>query len=166
MLLHILADEHIRLETAAGGAGLAIDGENFGPLQMLAASLALCTASVIQAYAETAHLDLHEFAIEVRWEYVEDPYRVGRYDMTLHLPEGLSTARHRAIGRVANTCSIHNTLQHPPAIHTKIATLTGDKLHGHVHHHHHAHHHHDHQTESSADDPAQLRNGAGDTLRT
>ena len=123
MQLVILADQHIRLETSGGGHGLTVEGDNFGALQMLATSLALCTASVIQAYAERAHLDVYGFAVELRWEYAEKPYRVGRYEMTLHLPEHLPAARQRAIQRAAETCTVHHTLLHPPMIETTVQTF-------------------------------------------
>ena len=47
MQLVILDQQHIRLDTADGGDELTIPGGPFGPLQMLAASLALCTLSVV-----------------------------------------------------------------------------------------------------------------------
>ena len=140
MLLRILDETHIRVETNDGGEGLAVDGEPFGPLQMLATSLALCTVSVVQSYGETARLQLNGFAVEVDWVYADDPYRVGRFHMTLHLPEGMSTSRHRAIIRAAETCTVHHTLTHPPAIETELATFTPE-----AHTHHHSHHEHDHQ---------------------
>lgn len=143
MQITIIADDHIRLDTAAEGAELTIDGDHFGPVQMLAASLALCTASVIQAYAETAGLDVHGFAVELAWDYAEEPYRVGRYAMTLHLPAGVPPARHRAIVRAADTCTVHNTLLHPPAIETLVQTLDATRTEH--QHHHHAEHHHDHE---------------------
>lgn len=136
MLVRILDERHIRLETAAGEDGLAVEGENFGPLQMLATSLALCTASVVQAYGETARLSLGGFAVEVKWEYVEEPHRVGAYTMTLFLPEALSTARHRAILRAAETCTVHQTLTHPPAIKTELAMFEPE---AHTHHNLHDH---------------------------
>jgi uncharacterized OsmC-like protein len=140
MLLRILNETHIRLETNAGEDGLAVEGESFGALQMLATSLALCTASVVQAYGDTARLTLDGFAVEVEWEYVQNPHRVGAYVMTLFLPDGLSTARQRAIIRAAETCAVHQTLSHPPAIKTELATFEPE---AHTHHHH--HHEHDHQ---------------------
>jgi uncharacterized OsmC-like protein len=137
MLVRILDETHVRLETDAGGDGLAVEGENFGPLQMLATSLALCTVSVVHSYGETAGLDLTGFAVEVWWEYVDDPYRVGHYDMTVHVPEGLPAARHRAIIRAAETCTVHHTLTHSPVIETRLATFTPGEHAAHHHHHHH-----------------------------
>ncbi|HEV2125312.1 MAG TPA: OsmC family protein [Chloroflexota bacterium] len=128
MQLHILAHQHIRLKTA--GDGLEVIGESFGPLEMLATSLALCTASVVSTYAETAHLDLTGLEVEVRWEYVDQPYRVGAYTMTLHLPATVPEARRRPIMRAAETCTVHNTLVHPPRITTEVRSLEGQPVTG------------------------------------
>lgn len=120
MELVILAEEHIRLETNHADEGLNIDGEPFGPVQMLATSLALCTASAIQSYAQTAKLDIDGLAIELRWDYADAPYRVGSYDMTLHLPDHLPEPRRRAITRAADTCTVHQTLHHGAHVATTV----------------------------------------------
>jgi uncharacterized OsmC-like protein len=142
MQLVMLGDTHIRLDTAAGGEGLSIEGDDFGPLPMLATSLALCTASVIYAYAETAQLDVDGFAVEIRWDYTDNPHRVGRFDLTLHLPESVPAARHRAILRAADTCTVHQTLTHPPAVETVVQTFTPEQV---PHIHNHPEHRHDHE---------------------
>ena len=139
MILAMLGDDHIRLDTAAGGEGLNIEGEGFGPIPMLAASLALCSASVIQQYAETAHLDVYGFGVEISWTYADDPYRIGSYTITLHLPEHVPVARHRAIVRASDTCTVHHTLMHPPAMETTVMTFTPADAPEHDAHHHHAH---------------------------
>ena len=146
MLLTIIAEDHIRLDTG-GEDGLVVEGESFGPLPMLAASLALCTVSVIQSYADGAGVDVAGFGVEVRWNYVEDPYRVGRYDVTLHLPTSVPQSRHRAIVRVADTCTVHATLIHPPAIETVVETFEPGQ-HADVEHQHHHHHHHSEHEEA------------------
>lgn len=141
MLLTIIDEEHIQLQMG-GEDGLNVEGEPFGPLPMLALSLALCSASVIQSYAETAGLDMEGLTIDLRWEYVNDPYRVGRYDMTLHIPATVPATRHRAIIRAADTCTVHATLMHPPAIETTVQTFEpgAPPTVPHHHHHHHAEH--------------------------
>ena len=142
MQLVMLDETHIRLDTAAGGEGLSIEGDDFGPLPMLATSLALCTASVIYAYAETAQLDVDGFAVEIRWDYAENPYRVGHFDLTLHLPESVPAVRHRAILRAADTCTVHQTLTHSPTIETAVQTFAPEQG---QHMHNHAEHQHDHE---------------------
>jgi putative redox protein len=140
MQLAILGPQHIRLDTADGADDLAVQGGPFGPLQMLAASLALCTLSVVASYAETARLDIDGIAIEVVWSYADDPYRVGRYELTLHLPQSLPAARHRAVIRAAHTCTVHQTMLHAPAFETTIRTFDPAQAPP-VEHHHHDHAH-------------------------
>lgn len=136
MQIVILDEQRIRLETAGGDEEeLAVDGGPFGPIPMLAASLALCTASVIHSYAETARLDVDGLAIEINWDFAEDPHRIGHYTITLYLPEGVPAARHRAIIRAVDTCTVHQTLSHAPSFETVVETL----LPGGAHHHHHGH---------------------------
>ncbi len=134
MQLTILDEQHVRLATL--GDGFEVVGEHFGPLQMLATSLALCTASVVQAYGDTAQLNVAGFEIDVQWGYVEDPYRVGNFDMTLLLPPTVPPQRHKAVIRAANTCTVHHTLQHHPHIATDVAVLDPAAPQAEAHHHH------------------------------
>jgi uncharacterized OsmC-like protein len=144
MLLAILADNRLLLDSSIEDEELIVEGSPFGPMQMLAASLALCTASVIQSYATTASLDVDRLAIEVQWDFTEDPHRVGRFNLTLHLPDTVPAARHRAIIRAADTCTIHQTLSHSPAFETVVQTFTPREFTPSSHHH--AEHHHAHET--------------------
>lgn len=131
MELLIVDEQHISLDTASGEDDLTIEGDSFGPVQMLAASLVLCTASVVKTYAETARLDVTGFVVDVRWTYADDPYRVGHYEIVLHLPPGVPVARHRAIIRATNACTVHNTLLHAPHIETTLQTLPVDGIDAH-----------------------------------
>ena len=119
MHLHIVHDEHIRLEMD-GEDGLEVIGEHFGPLQMLAASLALCTAAAMQDYAATAHFHLHQFAVVVVWEYTEQPYRVGRFGMILEVGADVPPSRQKALLRAADQCTVHSTLTHGCKVETRL----------------------------------------------
>lgn len=122
MLLHVLAGEHLRLEID-GDPGLDVHGEQFGPLQMLAASLALCTASVIQDYAATAQFRLSDLAIDVRWSYSEEPYRIGLMHTLIEVGTNVPHSRRQALIRAAERhCTVHNTLTHGATIKTTLLT--------------------------------------------
>jgi uncharacterized OsmC-like protein len=114
-----------RLHLQIVGAGLDIrsvePGLSFSPLHMLAASLATCTAAVVIGWAQRAGLPWADLSIEVEWEYVDAPYRVGRYDVTLRWP-GLPPGREGAALRVAQHCTVENTLRHPPTIDMRVVT--------------------------------------------
>lgn len=87
---------------------------------MLAGSLATCTLSVLAAWADTADLGLEELEIELSWEYVDEPFRVGHYDMVLHWPS-LPEARHAAATRAAGQCTVETTLRHGTLIRVGMA---------------------------------------------
>lgn len=112
----VVTDEtEIRVEPAAF---LEIEEQgdaHFGPLHMLAASLATCTVAVLASWAEAVELDLDGLAVHLAWDYVEKPYRVGEYRMRIVWP-ALPEERLERAERVAEACTVHHTLTHPPAI--------------------------------------------------
>ncbi|HEX6938495.1 MAG TPA: OsmC family protein [Longimicrobiales bacterium] len=122
--MRILLDGGQALRVQTAGSGLEIASTDpavgFSPLHMLAASLATCTVAALAAWAGSAGLDLTELEIGIRWEYVEDPYRVGRYELTVRWP-ALPESRRTAALRVARRCTVEHTLQHPPAIDIRLA---------------------------------------------
>lgn len=102
--------------TTRGDAG----GEGLGPLQMLAASLALCTASVLHVWAhEVASVGLGDLAIAVQWRYGERPHRVDRIEMVIRWPS-LPDSRREQAERAAASCAVHRTLEHPPEVVTRV----------------------------------------------
>jgi uncharacterized OsmC-like protein len=102
--------------TIAGDAG----GEGFGPLQMFAASLALCTASVLHLHAhEVAKIGVADLSIEVRWRYGAGPKRVDRIETVIRWPS-LPERRRGTLERVVAACTVHRTLEHPPELVTRV----------------------------------------------
>lgn len=92
---------------------------HFGPLQMLAASLGGCILAVLHTWGDTVGEDPGGVSVAVEWSYVDDPYRVGRFRTRVRWP-GLSEERHDRAVRVANTCTVHHTLEHPPEMEVEI----------------------------------------------
>lgn len=95
-------------------------GEGFSALQMLACSLVLCTGSVLAAYAEgVLKAGIEDLSLRVRWEYADNPYRVGSMHMTVRWPQ-VPDNRIEAVKRAASTCTVHRTFERPPAIETTV----------------------------------------------
>lgn len=117
MKITLLSEESIRFEPVPGP--LTVDSpsgeQSFGPFHMMGAAFALCTFSVMHAWAEQARLEAADLTIDVSWTFAEDPRRVGSYELRFRwpsLPENRIGAAHRA----AQLCAVHATLEHPPAI--------------------------------------------------
>ena len=126
MKIILLSDEAIRLEPIPGPMTIeALSTEqSYSPFHMLASGLATCTFSVMHAWATHASLDIDDLAVEVHWTFAEDPHRVDTMHVTCEWPS-LPAKRHAAARRVAEMCTVHATLQHPPTISITLSEATG-----------------------------------------
>jgi uncharacterized OsmC-like protein len=115
--LTLLSDESIRLEPIPGPMTIeAISAEqSYSPFHMVAGGLAYCTFSVMHSWATHAKLDATDLTLNVSWTFGDKPHRVARYDIQFEWPS-LPAARLAAAKRVAEMCTVHATLQHPPEI--------------------------------------------------
>ncbi|HEY1014867.1 MAG TPA: OsmC family protein [Herpetosiphonaceae bacterium] len=124
MRLSITGEQSVLLTLEDGPLDISIDTDaphaGFGPLQMLATSLATCTGSVLASYAQTAKLEIDGAQIAVEWDYDQQPYRVGAFRMAILWPEAVPEPRRRALLRAAEHCTVHTTLLHPPTIATTL----------------------------------------------
>jgi uncharacterized OsmC-like protein len=123
MKIILLSDESIRLEPDAGPMTIeAIEpDQQYSPFHMLASSLAYCTFSVMYSWATHTKQSADDLVLEVRWKFSEDePKRVAELHLTYHWPS-LPERKKSAAQRVAQLCTIHATLHHPPTITTEPA---------------------------------------------
>lgn len=122
MRILLVSDDRIRLDGGAGPLTIEADSPeaSYSPFHMLASGLATCVFSVLHSWATNAGIAAGDLAVEVGWEFVENPHRVGRYDVALHWPS-LPPERRASAERAAHLCTVHRTLQSTPEIHTHIA---------------------------------------------
>ena len=117
MKITLMDEESLRVEWTEGMLTVEADSpeRSYSPYHMLGSSLAMCTWFLLESWAETAKLDAKDLVVETRWEFVEDPHRVGNIDLTFRWPS-LPDNRRKAAERVAEQCPVHHTLIHPPQI--------------------------------------------------
>jgi uncharacterized OsmC-like protein len=115
--LTLLTDESIRLEPLPGPMTIEAftADQSYSPFHMVAGGLAYCTFSVMYAWAEHAGLQADDLTLDVSWTFADDPHRVGAMDIRFTWPS-LPAKRLDAARRVAELCTIHATLTHPPSI--------------------------------------------------
>jgi uncharacterized OsmC-like protein len=123
MKITLLADDAIRLEPTPGPLTIEAPSAemSYSPFHMLASSLATCTFSVIYSWATHAKLSVDDLVIDVRWKFAEEPHRVSDLQLTFDWPS-LPANRISAARRVAELCTVHATLLHPPRITIEPAT--------------------------------------------
>jgi uncharacterized OsmC-like protein len=117
MKITLLADDAIRLEPVAGPMTIEAPSADvtYSPFHMLGTSLATCTFSVIQSWATHAKIPVDDLVIDVRWQFGENPHRVSDIAVTFEWPS-LPPNRVAAARRVAELCTVHATLHHPPHV--------------------------------------------------
>lgn len=122
MRILLLSDERIRLEGRAGPLSVEADSPEaqYSPFHMLASALATCVFSVLHSWASNSGIGADDLDVEVGWSFVEDPHRVGAFDVQLVWPS-LPPERRAAAERAAHLCTVHRTLQGHPEIHTHVA---------------------------------------------
>jgi uncharacterized OsmC-like protein len=113
----LFPDDAIRLTPEPGPLTIEAQSaeQTYSAFHMLASSLAMCTFSVMYSWATHADLHADDLTIEVRWTFAEDPQRVGEMSLTFDWPS-LPERRVAAAKRVAEMCTIHATLKHPPRV--------------------------------------------------
>ena len=87
-------------------------GEDSGPSpqELLAASLASCTAVTLEMYAARKGWDIGEVTVDVDYE----PAHRGsptRFAMTVGLPKELSEEQRERLMQIAAKCPVHRTLE-------------------------------------------------------
>ena len=138
----IATSKHSIVATAAGGLAfdVAVRGHTIAtdqtvrsggadaaptPLELMGAALAACVALYARKYCLAQGLDGDGIAVEVKPVWREDPGRVGRYDVALHLPADFPAEHREGLQAMAADCPVHHTLSHSPELGFRVADGDG-----------------------------------------
>jgi putative redox protein len=78
------------------------------PTELLALSLASCTAITVEMYAARKEWDVGDLTVEVDYEI--DPGGTSRFDVALQLPSALSDEQVEKLKTIAAKCPVHRVL--------------------------------------------------------
>ena len=95
----IVVDEPVE----AGGAD-----SGPSPTQLLAASLAGCTAITLELYAERKGWDLGELEVEV--DFASRDFAPAAFEVILRLPDSFDEEQRRRLLTIAGKCPVHKVL--------------------------------------------------------
>lgn len=131
MKITLVAEDAIHLEPTPGALTVeaASADMQYSPFHMLASALASCTFSVLHSWATHAKVPVDDLTLDVRWEFADDPHRVASMAVSFGWPS-LPANRLAAASRVAELCTVHATLTHPPAI--TIGAAGAERSHAHA----------------------------------
>lgn len=130
MKITLLSEDAIRLEAVPGPMTIEAGSAEmvYSPFHMLASGLATCTHSVLLSWATHAKVPVDDLTLEVQWRFGDDPHRISDMGIIMDWPS-LPPTRIKAARRVAELCTVHATLMHPPAISVLHASEAGDDHH-------------------------------------
>lgn len=85
-------------------------GEGPTPLDLLAASLASCTAITVQMYAKRKGWEIGDIEVEAEYEPAERG-RPTRFSMIMRFPDDIDPAQRERLEIIAAKCPVHRTLE-------------------------------------------------------
>jgi putative redox protein len=86
------------------------------PLELVGVSLAGCIALYAGRYCDAESLDADGLAVEVKPFWRDDPGRIARFDVLVHLPDSVPEAHRSGLEEAARKCPVHHTLTYGPEI--------------------------------------------------
>jgi putative redox protein len=92
------------------------------PTELLAMSLAGCTAITLEMYAERKGWDVGDVVVDVDCE-IGKGERPMRYDVTIKVREGLSEEQLERLGEIACKCPVYRVLTGDVEINETVETL-------------------------------------------
>ncbi|USX54529.1 OsmC family protein [Lentzea sp. HUAS12] len=91
------------------------------PVELFVASLATCVAHYTGTFLRRHGLSREGHVVKAEYAMAIDrPARVARIHLTVHVDTSLTAPQQAALQAVANHCTVHNTLRHPPEIQIRV----------------------------------------------
>jgi putative redox protein len=107
---------HVDQPTTAGG------GDNAPtPTELFVAGLASCVAFYARRFLVRHELPTDGLGVIATFTMADRPARVGEVTVSIEVPRGVPDERRAALLAVASHCTVHNSLEHPPAVTVELA---------------------------------------------
>lgn len=100
-------------ETHIGDHGVIADSSKATaptPPQLFVASIGACVVAVVSSYCNRVGIDATDLRVDVSYEGIDNPYRLGNFQVTIHLPNAELGKREEALRRVAEHCPVHESI--------------------------------------------------------
>lgn len=123
MTASIIYKGHLRCECTHRQSGSSIEtdaptdnrgkGERFSPTDTLCVSLATCMITTMGIRCEDMQLDISGSRLEVTKHMLSEPRRIGKIEITLHLPGKQISEKDRSVlEKIGDNCPVIKSL-HP-----------------------------------------------------
>jgi uncharacterized OsmC-like protein len=97
-------------------------GQDAGPspVELFVGSVASCVAYFVGRFCARHGISQDGLSVEAEWAMAENPHRVGRIDLAIHLPLRTTPEMKERLMKVALGCTVHHSLAIAPTIDIKI----------------------------------------------
>ncbi len=97
-------------------------GTNAGmsPVELFVGSLVSCIAYFVARYCERHRIDCEGFVVDAEYQMAERPHRVGPMVVRIHLPRAMNPLERDRLVRVAEGCTVHQTLRKAPEVRIRL----------------------------------------------
>ncbi len=86
------------------------------PVELFVGSVASCVAYFIGQFCARHNISRDGLSIEAEWAMAENPHRVGRIDVIIHLPHRIPAELKERLLKVAHGCTVHQSITSALAI--------------------------------------------------
>lgn len=93
-------------------------GHNAGmsPVELFVGSVASCVGYFVGQFCARHDISREGLAVDAEWEMAEGPHRVGKMVLAIRLPHRLSPDMKERLLKVAQGCTVHQSLSGAPAV--------------------------------------------------
>ena len=117
---HIQSGAHVVVSdqpTEDGGTNAGMS-----PVELFVGSVASCIGYFVARYCERHRLPCEGFVVDAEYHMVERPHRVGPMTIRIRLPNSLNPSERERLLRVAEGCTVHQTLNKPSRVDIQMTT--------------------------------------------
>lgn len=80
------------------------------PVELFVGSVASCVAYFVGQFCARHNISRDGLSIEADWDMAENPHRVGRIDVIIHLPHRIAAELKDRLLKVAHGCTVHQSI--------------------------------------------------------
>ena len=91
-------------------------GAGMSSVELFIGSLASCVGYVVGLYCERHQLSTKGLSVEAEWTMAEQPHRVGRITLAIHLPHRVTSEQSERLLTVAYDCTVHQSIAAPASV--------------------------------------------------
>ena len=86
------------------------------PVELFVGSVASCVAYFVGRFCARHHISREGLSVDAEWTMAEQPHRVGRIEIIIHLPHRIPADLKERLLNVAHGCTVHQSVAIAPSV--------------------------------------------------